>query len=129
MNVITTAHELEEVRALPRAFVFIYVNWSEQARLAEITFSDFLAEWGSLEPDHSIPVYRVDLSDQDGEIWDSVRKWLKKEIRNETSFTYGGYGALLWVRSGTVVASVPAVVKIERAKLVALTQQHFLTAA
>jgi hypothetical protein len=125
MKPITTAHDLDELRSLPRAFVFIYVNWAIQARHSDAAFRDFVTAWDSTEPDCSIPVYRVDLSDQAGEVWTTLRKWLREEGQPYDQLTYGGYGALLWIRSGAVIASVPYVAVVERAKLVAATKSIF----
>jgi hypothetical protein len=125
MKPITTAHDLEEVRTLPWAFVFIYVNWAIQARHSDATFRDFVTAWAAAEPDCLIPVYRTDLSDQEGEVWTAIRKWLAAEGQAYDPLTYGGCGALLWVRSGTVVMSIPYVAAVERAKLVAVTKSVF----
>ena len=125
MKPIITAHDLEEVRSLPRAFVFIYVNWAIQARHSDIAFRDFVAAWALTKPDCSIPVYRVDLSDQEGEVWKCIRNWLREEDQPYDQLTYGGSGALLWIRSGAVVASVPYVAAVERAKLMAVTKSIF----
>lgn len=125
MKPVTTAHELEEVRSLPQALVFIYVNWANQARNSDVVVRDFVATWTLTEPECSLPVYRVDLSDQKGEIWATIREWLKGEGQPFDQLTYGGNGALLWVRSGAVVASVPYVAAGERTKLVAVTKNIF----
>jgi hypothetical protein len=125
MRPITAAHDLEEVRSLPRAFVFIYANWAIQARHSDAAFRDFVTAWTSTEPDCSIPVYRADLSDQEGEVWTAIRKWLKEEGQPYDRLTYRGYGALLWVRSGAVVMSVPYIAAVERTKLVAVTKSIF----
>jgi hypothetical protein len=125
MNPITTAQDLEELRSLPRAIVFMYVNWAIQARHSDAAVRDFVTAWASTEPDYSIPVYRVDLSDQEGEVWTTIRKWLKEEGQPYDQLTYGGYGALLWIRWGAVVASVPYVAVVESAKLVAVTRSSF----
>jgi hypothetical protein len=125
MKPITTAHDLEEVRSRPRALVFIYVNWAIQARHSDAAFRDFVAAWASTEPDCSVPVYHVDLSDQEGEVWTTIRKWLRDEGQPYDQLTYGGYGALLWIRTGAVVASVPYVAVVERSKLVAVTKSIF----
>jgi hypothetical protein len=122
MKPITTAYDLEEARSQPRAFVFIYVNWAIQARHSDTAFRDFVAAWTSTEPDCSIPVYRVDLSNQEGEVWTNIRTWLREENQPHDQLTYGGYGALLWIRSGAVVTSVPYVAAVERGKLMAITK-------
>jgi hypothetical protein len=125
MNLIASATDLEEMRSLSRALVFIYVNWSMQARRSDAACRVFLAELQYEYQSEDIPVYRVDLSDQEGELWVGIRKWLKDEGKPHDSLSYGGYGAMLWVRRGTVGAYVPYLAEIECDKLMAMTRGVF----
>src|SRR5262245_60133071 len=109
MKPVSTARDLEEVRSLPRAFVFIDVNWAIQARQSNSAFRQFVATRTSTDPDCPASAYCVDLSDQVGDVWTTLREWLREEGQPFDELTYGGYGALLWVRSGAVAASVPNV--------------------
>jgi hypothetical protein len=122
---IATVGELEQIRALPRAFVFIYVNWAVQARQSEAALIKFIDAWSVTVPQCAIPAYRVDLSDQEGDLWSAIRTWLQAEGQPVDSLTYGGGGALLWVRAGRVQASVPHVAIVERSKLMAHTNEIY----
>ena len=125
MKSIATSLDLAEVRSMSRAFVFIYVNWAIEARHSETAFRNLLTVLPSPEQGFSIPVYRVDLSEQEGEVWTALRQWLREDGQPYDQLTYGGYGALLWIRSGAAVASVPHVAGVEQSKLVAVTKSIF----
>lgn len=125
MNLIASAADLEEMRSLPRALVFIYVNWSMQALRSDAACRVFLAELQHEYQNEDIPVYRVDLSDQEGELWVGIRKWLKDEGQTHDLLSYGGYGAMLWVRRGIVGAYVSYLAEIECDKLLAMTRGVF----
>jgi len=125
MKLIASAADLDEMQSLPRALVFIYVNWAIQARRSDTACRDFLAQLQREYPSEEIPVYRVDLSDQEGEVWVGIRKWLKDEGKQHDSLSYGGNGVMLWVRLGIVAAYVPYLAEIERHKLMAMTRGVF----
>jgi hypothetical protein len=67
----------------------------------------------------------VDLSEQEGEVWIAIRKWLKEEGQPHDSLSYGGYGAMLWVCLGKIAAYVPYLAEIECHKLTAMTRGVF----
>lgn len=125
MKLVASAADLDDMRSLPRALVFIYVNWAIQARHSDAACRDFLANLQREYPTEEIPVYRVDLSEQEGEVWVGIRKWLKEEGQPHDWLSYGGYGAMLWVRLGKVAAYVPYLAEIERHKLMAMTRGVF----
>jgi hypothetical protein len=125
MKLVALATDLDQVRSLQRALVFIYVNWAIQARHSDAAYRDFLASLEREHPTEEIPVYRVDLSEQEGEVWAGIRKWLKEEGQPHDSLSYGGYGAMLWVRLGKVAAYVPYLAEIECHKLMAITRGVF----
>jgi hypothetical protein len=104
MESITSVHDLDEARSQPRAFVFLYVNWAIQARHSIIVVRKFLEAWQAARPTSPIPAYLVDLSDQTGEVWEAVRAWIRLEGEPVDRLTYGGYGSLLWVTSGSITA-------------------------
>jgi hypothetical protein len=125
MKLVASAAELDEVRSQPRALLFIYVNWAIQARHSDAACHDFLAKLQRDYPDEQISVYRVDLSEQQGEVWVGIRKWLKEEGQPHDWLSYGGYGAMLWLRQGQVKAYVPYLAEIECHKLMAMTRGVF----
>ena len=69
--------------------------------------------------------YFVDLSEQCGEVWDAVREWLSGEGSLANALTYGGYGALLWVRGGGVVECAPYAARVDARELLAITRRVF----
>lgn len=125
MKLVVSVADLEEARAQPRALVFIYVNWAIQALHSDAACRDFLAKLEHDYPDAQIPVYRVDLSEQEGEVWVGIRQWLKEEGQPHDWLSYGGYGATLWLRLGKVAAYVPYLAKIECHELIAMTRGVF----
>lgn len=125
MNLVASAADLDEVRSKPRAIVFIYVNWAIQARHSDVACLDFLATLLREYPGEEIPVYRVDLSDQEGEVWVGIREWLKDENQPHNSLSYGGNGAMLWVLRGKVAAYVSYLAEVECHRLLAMTRGVF----
>jgi hypothetical protein len=122
---IGSAADLDKLRSVPRAVVFIYVNWAIQARRSEMACHEHMAKLEGDYPGLHGPIYRVDLSEQEGEVWVAMRKWLKGEGKPHDPLTYGGYGATLWVRSGEVAAYVAYPAEIDRSKLMAITRGVF----
>jgi hypothetical protein len=125
MKPITCKRELAEVRSLPRAIVFFSVNWAFQAGRSKLALEELAESLNYMYPACAIPIYIVDLSDQEGEIWDAVREWLQSENRPVDQLTYGGYGALLWVVSGTILVHKAYAADSERGKLLAATRSIF----
>ena len=74
MTLIASAADLNEVRSMPRALVFMYVNWASQTRRSDAACREFLADLQREYQSEEIPVHRVDLSDQEGEVWVGIRK-------------------------------------------------------
>lgn len=125
MKLVASAADLDEIRSLPHALVFIYVNWAFQARRSDAACREFLTELRREYQSEEIPVYRVDLSDQEGDVWLGIRSWLKTDGQPHDWLSYGGYGAMLWVRRGKVTAYVPYLAEIECHKLIAMTRGAF----
>lgn len=104
---IASARELATLSTLPRAIVFIYVNWSVQARQSDVAIRELLAAWQVDQASLALPAFRIDLTDQSGEIWEATRAWLRDERQPYDMLTYSGGGAIVWLRSGRVVATMP----------------------
>jgi hypothetical protein len=101
---INTKADLAEALSRPRAFVFLFVNWSGPAWAAQSIVRNVVESWQAARPDLAAPCYKADLSEQSGEVWDAVRAWLTAEGRPADALTFGGYGPILWLRSGRVIA-------------------------
>jgi hypothetical protein len=125
MYPITAIPDLDEARLQPRALVFLWVNWAGQARQSEIVVRKLVEKWHSAHPTVPIPVYRVDLSDQSGEVWEAISSWLQSEGRPVDRLTFGGYGSLLWITSGSIIAHSIFPAATEQAKLFNATVSIF----
>ena len=129
MQPIGDAATLLEARSQPCALVFLWVAWAGQARRSESVVKSLVEGWASLHPDHPVPAYVADLSDQSGEVWRSIREWLAAEAQAVDNLTYGGYGALLWSKLGIIILSLPYAGEHGVGKLLALTESAFQQAA
>jgi len=125
MKQIASTVDLNTMRSLPRALVFIFVNWAMQARRSDAAYQEFFAALRDEYFGDDIPAYRVDLSNQEGELWIGIRKWLEDVGQPHDLLSYGGNGAMLWVRSGVVAAYVPYLAEIEPHKLMAMSRGLF----
>jgi len=106
MKTLETLADLHEAKSQPRAIIFLWVNWSFQALDSEVAVRELIDLWQSDHGDCPITAYRIDLSSQEGEMWWEVRDWLKNEGKPVDELTYGGYGAILWLRLGRVIVSL-----------------------
>ncbi len=146
---IASAADLRSARSEPRAFIFLWVAWASQARDSEVLFQAFVEAWRATHPELPVPAFLADLTEQTGEVWDEICSWLAsqepasgeltgKSYRGWSRWkrpptareslgilTAGGYGALLWSRSGVVVASVPYLASSSLDALMAMTESVF----
>jgi hypothetical protein len=77
MDPITAAADFRAALALDRCAIFLRVSWAIQARQSEASTQmvlDRMAE-GSAP---FFPFFKLAVSDQQGETWEDVRAWLKK---------------------------------------------------
>jgi hypothetical protein len=61
--------------------------------------------WHTAEPALLAPLFRINLSDQAGVLWDAVSAWLKREERPCDLMSCGA-GPVLWIRNGHVIDHV-----------------------
>jgi hypothetical protein len=101
------------------------VAWAIQARKSARAVSDLVERWQANHPESLAPACMADLSEQTGEVWEEVREWLRAEGRPVDLLTYCGYGALLWVRSGSIIAHLPYPAERALDKLLAATTRMF----
>jgi hypothetical protein len=106
MKALQKLADLDEAKSQGRAIIFLWVDWSIQARQSEIAVSELLELWQTAHGDCPMIAYRIDLSSQEGEMWRELRAWLKNEGKPLDRLTYGGYRAVLWLRLGRVVLSL-----------------------
>jgi hypothetical protein len=124
MKPITTRRDLDDARSQERAFIFLWVNWAIHARYSEIEVRRLLETWERGHPDCTAAAYRVDLSEQEGEIWNALGDWLRAESQPGQMMAAGA-GALLWTRSGSIVASELYAANCGFEQLLAVTRRAF----
>lgn len=92
---------------------------------SQLLVSKAVAIWQKAHPDQDVPCYRVDVSDQSGELWDALAQWLTDENRPTGQLMMSGVGPLLWVQSGHVVLHMAAPLEHDAAKLAKLSNSVF----
>jgi len=123
MKVISSRRDLDDACSQVRALVFLWVDWSIEARHSEHALTDLLQSWARAFPDRPIPVYRADLSGQIGEIWDAIREWLRAEGQDADGLTLSGNGALLWLRQRKVAAAVGHLAAVDHEQRLAICRR------
>jgi hypothetical protein len=101
MTPIANRLELDAVRAHPCAVLFFWVNWSTfsiQSR-ANIKEAITLRQSETSQEQYFV----VDVSEQSGELWDTLQRWLEADEMTMNEVLWSGSGPLLWLRSGRVV--------------------------
>ena len=124
---ICTTTDLAAMQAKPRAFVFLWVNWSGPAINSRSLVEQVVTTWHTQHPEQQVPCYSIDVSDQSGEVWDGLVAWLTAEGRPAGNLMYGGAGPLLWVRSGHVILHVLSSLQYDCVRLVAASRSVFNT--
>lgn len=102
---IRTSSELEFALSTPRAMVFLWVNWAVHAFSSRSIVARVLQAWRTVNSNPSVPCFEINVSDQCGEVWDSLTAWLSKEAR-PNQILFAGSGSFLWIESGRVLAHV-----------------------
>ena len=92
---ISSEHEFAELCRLPKALLYIQVDWSEQERQSRQIFQDVLATIGH----NGVPVFKIDVSSQQQEYFEN---WLIVQKQHVHLFYTGGYGEILLVQDGEV---------------------------
>jgi hypothetical protein len=126
MKPITSKDDLDEALLKERAFVFLWVNWAIQARYSEAEVRRLLGTWEKDYPQCMAPAYRIDVSEQEGAMWDAVAEWLQAREPPRADLMWAGAGALLWLRSGSIVAAVKYAAQIGHDQLVTITRDSFI---
>ncbi len=63
--------------------------------------------WNRQHLDAPILLWKIDVSQQSGAIWDEVDAWLTSGgVANKNSLMLGGAGGMIWIRSGQIVGHV-----------------------
>jgi hypothetical protein len=102
------------------------VNWSIQARHSLSQAESLIGVLRAQPTDWQFNEYRLDLSEQSGELWNATRTWLASEGENVDTLTWGGYGSLLWLRNGKVVDRAFSAGEASKGDLLARTESAFM---
>ena len=92
---ITTEQQLAAVCQLPKAIIYIEVDWSDHERQSRQTFHQAL----QCLPVQEVPVFMIDCS---GQQHDFFENWLITQERHVHLFYTGGYGETVLVQYGQV---------------------------
>lgn len=96
MKKIETEAEFESILLLEKAMVFIFAEWSGEARIAE----KILTEWET-KSNLEVPLFELDIDESE-----LISKWIYEEAKDRH-----GYGSLVWLRSGVICGFEIAVVR------------------
>lgn len=101
---IAAVDQFRSVLSVECAVLFIDVSWSIQCRQSRRTVREWAATWN--DEQFAVMFYRVDLSGQEGTLWDFLRVWLESQSLPAGELMYGGYGEVVWLRRGSAVDHV-----------------------
>ena len=128
MNDVANNTDLSAVLAQPHAILFIWVSWSGQARHSEQVVDEVCERLAREQHARKVHCYRIDLSEQSGDLWDGFPKWLRKAKVHPSqidNLTYGGDGSLLWLRNGSIAAVARNIYDKDIASLLETTSTAF----
>jgi len=95
---------------LPKAIVYVQVNWSDPEKVSRQIVSKVLTEIGSFKT----PVFKIDSSDPNLPFIDT---WLINQRQVVNGFNYGGWGETLLIENGNITAFIgPAKSGFEKTK-------------
>jgi hypothetical protein len=104
MKMVSTQAEFEAMLAEERCLLFIDAAWSGPARGSKAVVRRLMDAWNKQSPRQPLELYRVDLSEQTGPLWEAVRQWMDSQFAPSERLMFGGGGSLLWLRSGVILA-------------------------
>ena len=81
--------------------------------------------WKTKHPDYEDAAYRIDLTEQQGELWGRLREWPAGQSQDTDAITYGGAGAILLSRSGRIVAAITNAAQQTHDELLEITTRAF----
>jgi hypothetical protein len=102
MHTVTTPDEFRKVLSAPRAMLFVDVDWSVGAVSSAQVVRDVVVQC-EREP---VEFARLDLTKQEGAIWDAVGNWLQTQKIPDHLMTNGN-GELIWTCRGQVTDYQP----------------------
>jgi hypothetical protein len=107
LHTVESITEFEELLAADRALVFVDVEWSMTSVQSRTTVAE-LVEWMESDAElQTVSLYRLDLSEQTGAVYDAAGDWFSSQRANVSAGVLSGNGALVWARRGGIIASEP----------------------
>jgi hypothetical protein len=103
---IASAEEFNSAVRRERLILHLDVEWAMQAIQSRPVIVKFKKKLETDAHYGDVVFRRVDCSEPEGPVWDAVAQWLHEQ-NADPSLMVGGYGAVVWVKSGKVVDSVP----------------------
>ena len=93
----TTLDEVSIICSQARVIAFISVEWSGFERRSRLVFADLVSKLENTHADLDVSLWVLH------EDWKGIADWFA--ICNPPIFASSGYGAVVWLENGTVVAS------------------------
>ncbi len=121
---IKNGEDLKAAAAQRRAFVFVSVEWAVDSKLSELDVVAMVKAWQKAHPSLSAPLYRIDLTEQEGPLWNDVADWLKRGSPL-IGLMSSGTGPLLWILQGRIADHVPSAHYVGREALAEQTRALF----
>lgn len=107
---IRTVAELERDARRRCLVLFIDVEWSVTAVRSREVITRLNSTINADNRLSHVELRRIDCTDQNSPFADAFDEWLARQNANPNLIS-GGYGGVVWVRSGEVVDSVPSAVE------------------
>ena len=96
METIYSEQQFNDVLYLPKAIIYLLVDWSGQERVSRSVILRVLNEIKGVQ---DVPIFKINCTDQQQKF---VQAWLVSQSENMKQFYYGGYGETLLIKKGTV---------------------------
>lgn len=123
---IASVEEFEEALQERCLILHLDVDWAMQAIQSRAAVGELQRSLAA-DPKYShVVVRRIDLTEQSGSIWNEVTRWLGPQA-DSLGLMYGGNGAVVWVKSGHVVSSVPSAYLEGERRLISRTRRLMAT--
>lgn len=121
---ITSPEDFNGALQNHRLILHIDVDWSGQAvhsRPVVLRFIEAIQQDDWLA---GIVFRRIDCTEQHGELWNTLKAWFDEQGADRTVMV-SGYGAIVWVTDGKVVASIHYAANVGVENLVKITRDAF----
>jgi hypothetical protein len=124
MQNIVSPEDLRKMLAAQHAVVFVDVDWSMYSVHARRHVQGFIEAWNQQNPGSVVTFYRLNLTEQEGVLWDAVGQWLQAQSVPRQIMTAGA-GSLIWVSNGKVDHSLLNAVTAKPTELIETTRRTF----